>query len=172
MRYLVILFFGLMLLSCREDENCATDDSREFVVLRFYDLETKAVKSVGFRFIVDDSPYAWRFLADTTITIADTTIVNSDTTIVPADTTIVSDSTFVLLPLNPNDSSVIYRFTSDTSNHLLELRYDVSYSIYDPSCVPSLLFINIDTVRQTFDSTIVVGPATIRQLDTNVEIYL
>ncbi|MEP4496581.1 MAG: hypothetical protein ABJ019_08590, partial [Ekhidna sp.] len=109
--------------------------------------------------------------ADTTISDGDTTIIAADTIIVLPDTTIVSDSTFVLFPLNPETGTTTFRFDSDTSNHVLELSYDVEYSIFDESCEPSLTFKNIDTVRHTFDSLAIPGRVTNRQLDTNVEIY-
>ncbi len=153
-----IIAFWMFILSCQDIENCETDDTLDFIVVRFSDIETQESKTVGFRFSVDGSPYQWRF--------------PTDTTIVAGDTTIVIDSTFVLLPLNPETESTTFRFDSDTSNHVMELSYDVEYSIFDPSCEPSLTFKNIDTVRHTFDSLSIPGRVTNRQLSTNVEIFL
>lgn len=181
-----IIVFWIFILACQDIENCGTDDSLDFIVVRFRDIETQESKTVGFRFSVDNSPYQWRFLADTTIVPSDTTIVPADTsvvdgetvitpadtTIIPADTTIVSDSTFVLFPLNPDTETTTFRFDTDTSNHVMELSYEVEYSIFDPECEPSLTFKKIDTVRHTFDSLSIPGRVTNRQLSTNVEIFL
>lgn len=158
MKKLAIILFGLLILSCEEIENCGADDNTDFVIVRFFDLETQVSKKVGFTFTVEGSPYEFRFLADTTISSTN-------------DTTIVSDSTFILFPLNPLTETTRLQFDSDTSSHFIELRHETSYSIFDEACEPSLTFINLDTVAQTFDSTVVVGNVTNRLLTTNVEIY-
>lgn len=150
MKKLAIILTGLLVLSCQDIENCDTDDNRDFIIVRFFDLQSQDPKTVGFTFSVEGSPYQWRFLADTTI---------------------VSDSTFILLPLNPLTETTRLQFDTDTSSHFIELSYLTEYTIFDPACDPSLTFTNIDTVRQSFDSTIVVGTVTNRQLDTNVEVY-
>ncbi len=157
MKKFIIILYGLIVLSCQEIENCGTDDNTDFIIVRFFDLETEAPKTVGFTFTVEGSPYNFVFLADTTI--------------VGTDTTIVSDSTFILFPLNPLTETTRLQFDSDTSSHFVELSYETSYSIFDEACDPSLTFVNIDTVSQSFDSTVVVGNVTNRLLDTNVEIY-
>ena len=158
MKKLACILIGLVVLSCQDIENCGTDDNLDFMVLRFFDIETQNPKTVGFTFTVDGSPYQFSFLADTTVSSS-------------GDTTIVSDSTFVLLPLNPLTPTTTLQFDSDTSSHLIELSYDPEYSIFDPKCEPSLTFKNIDTVQYTFDSLSIPGTVTNRQLDTNVEVY-
>lgn len=158
MKKLAFILFGLMIISCQDIENCGTDDNRDFLIVRFFDIETKDPKTVGFIFTVEDSPYQFRFLADT--------IISSS-----GDTTINSDSTFVLLPLNPSASSTRLLFDSDTSNHFIELGYNTEYSIFDEDCEPSLTFTNIDTLSYSFDSLSIPGTVTNRQLDTNVEVY-
>ena len=168
----LIAFSSVLLLACSDIDNCSSDTNRTFVVLRFYDFETKESKSVGFRFIVEDSPYEYRFDADTTITPADTVTSGGEVTITPADTTIVSDSTVIGLPLNPLATEVTFLFDTDTIDHTLRLTYEKEYSIFDPDCDPSLVFVNIDTVRSTFDSTAIVGRVSNNQLATNFEIYL
>ncbi|WP_462253949.1 hypothetical protein [Ekhidna sp.] len=157
MKKIFIIVFGLLIFSCQEIENCGTDDNTDFVIVRFFDLETQQPKTVGFTFTIEGSPYNFRFLADTTIS--------------GTDTTIVSDSTFILFPLNPLNERTRLQFDSDTSSHFVELSYETSYSIFDEACDPSLTFVGIDTVSQSFDSTVVVGNVTNRLLDTNVEIY-
>jgi len=155
---LAFIFIGFIILSCQDIENCGTDDNLDFIILRFFDLETQNPKTVGFVFTADGSPYRFPFLADTSISSS-------------GDTTIVSDSTFVLLPLNPLSATTTLQFDSDTSSHLIELSYEPVYSIFDPDCEPSLTFKNIDTVRYTFDSLSIPGTVTNSQLSTNVEVY-
>ncbi|MEQ9466928.1 MAG: hypothetical protein RLN88_05915 [Ekhidna sp.] len=158
MKKLEIILFGLLILSCQDIENCGTDDNRDFIIVRFFDFETKDPKVVGFTFTAENSPYQFRFLADTTVSTS-------------GDTTIVSDSTFILLPLDPSTSSTRLLFDSDTTSHFIELSYDKEYSIFDPACEPSLIFLNIDTVGYSFDSLSIPGTVTNRQLSTNVEVY-
>ncbi|NQZ74962.1 MAG: hypothetical protein HRT61_02470 [Ekhidna sp.] len=172
MKKLIFILIGLLVLSCQDIENCDTDDGLDFLIVRFFDRETKEPKSAGFRFTVDGSPYRWVFAADTTITPERTTTVDGEEVIIPADTTIESDSTFILLPINSLAETTTYFFDTDTSSHLMELSYDASYSIFDESCVRSLTFSNIDTVQHTFDSLSIPGRVTNRQIGTNVEIYL
>ena len=154
----MIILLGLVVLSCQDIENCGTDDIRDFVIVRFFDLESQEPKKVGFIFTIEGSTDSFHFLADTTISSTN-------------DITIVSDSTFILFPLNPLTETTKLQFDSDTSSHFVELSYEPSYSIFDSACEPSLTFMNIDTVRQTFDSTVVAGTATNRQISTNVEVY-
>lgn len=158
MKKLGIILFGLIILSCQDIENCNTDDNRDFIIVRFFDLETKDPKVVGFTFTAENSPYRFRFLADTTVSSSGVT-------------TIVSDSTFILLPLNPSTNSTRLLFDSDTSSHFIELSYEKEYFIFDPDCEPSLTFFDIDTIGYSFDSLSIPGTVTNRQLSTNVEVY-
>ena len=185
MKKLIILIFGLLILCCEDIENCETTDDLNFIILRFFDLETGDPKSVGFRFNIEGSDIQYVFAADTTIIPADTTfippdttitdsdtmIVSADTIIIPEDTTIVSDSTIIGLPLDPNNDFARLIFTSDSSQHIIELSYDPQVSILDSRCPPSLTFTDIDTLSQTFDSLAIVGRVTNRLLSANVEIY-
>ncbi|GAB4233400.1 MAG: hypothetical protein Tsb0034_06630 [Ekhidna sp.] len=84
-----------------------------------------------------------------------------------------TDSTGVGLPLDPERGSVTFHFDSvgTSVSYDLQVSYDTEISIFDPKCDPSFTFTNLDTVRQTFDSTVVVGTVTNRQLNTNVAIY-
>lgn len=154
-----IILFGLSLVfGCGDIDNCQTDPNVAAMIVRFYDLESKEAKKVGFEFTAQDSPYRFVFAADTTISTA-------------GDTTIVSDSTYIVLPLNQEADFSTFFFNSDTSSHELMISYSKEFSIFDPDCEPSLTFVNLDTLSQTFDSTVVVNNFTNRQLDTNIEIY-
>ncbi|MEP0985915.1 hypothetical protein [Ekhidna sp.] len=145
MKKLVFILMGLSVLSCRDIENCDTDDNLDFMIVRFYDIESGSSKKIGFEITAEDSPYTF---------------------------TPFEDSTGVGLPLNPEDQTTTFFFDSDTSSFELEMSYEeVEVTIFDPKCDPSLTFLGLDTVRQTFDSTVVVGNVTNRQISTNVEIY-
>lgn len=145
MKKIGIVLFGLFILSCQDIENCGTDSNLDFMILRFFDFETKASKKVGFLITAEGSPNAF---------------------------VLSSDSTAVGLPLNPDDPTTTYFFASDTSMFELEISYDkVQVSIFDPECEPSYTFIGLDTVRYTFDSLSIPGTITNIQLSTNVEVY-
>ena len=140
-----IILLGLFILSCQEIENCDTNNDLNFMIVRFFDLESSASKKIGFVITAENSPFSF---------------------------TPFEDSTGVGLPLNPNDTTTTFFFDSDTSHFELEMSYDeLQVTIFDPKCDPSYTYIGLDTVRQTFDSTVVVGTVTNRQLSTNVEIY-
>ncbi len=153
-----VAFSSVLWLGCSDINNCSSDLNRSFVVIRFFDFETKESKKVGFEFTVEDSPYQFVLAADTT--------VDSD-----GDTTIVSDSTFIALPLNPLDTAATFLFETDTNDYVLQLRYDKSYTIFDPDCDPSLLFSGLDTLQSTFDSTALQGTTTNIQMQATVEVY-
>lgn len=144
MKKIAIILFGLIIIACEDIENCDTNDDRDFMIVRFYDLETQSDKKVGFTIGTGSINYEGIF---------------SD------------DSTTIVLPLNPTDTTTSFFFISDTSNHQLVMRHDTQYSIFDPKCDPSITFLNLDTLQQTFDSTVVVGDVTNRLVTTNVEIY-
>ena len=116
------------------------------MIIRFYDLETKETKKVDFAITAQNSPNI--FLLS-------------------------EDSLFVTLPLNPQDTTNTFFFDSiiNDQKDTLKVRYNTAFSIFNPDCEPSLQFINLDTINQTFDSTAVVGSQTNSQIATNIEIY-
>lgn len=150
MKKLLIVLSVWIVAGCNDIENCGTNDDQNIMRVRFFDFETKQAKSVGFQVSSNDPLIAFQVVDDDGI---------------PTETTVWE------LPLNPENSEITYTFTSDTSSHQLTMSYDLEVSIFDPDCDPSIRFVNLDTVRQTFDSTVVVGAVTNRQLSTNVEIY-
>ncbi len=145
MKKFTIIFIGIIVLSCQDIENCGTDNNQDFMVVRFFDLETKNSKKVGFVITAENSAE-----------------------IFPPS----SDSTFVGLPLNPNDPATVFFFDSETSHFELEMSYEKKeVSIFDPKCDPSYVYTGLDTVRYTFDSLSILGKVTSKQLSTNVEVY-
>ena len=144
MKKLAIILLGLIIISCQDIENCRTDDNLDYMILEFHDLESQSTKKVGFVITALESPYRYA-LSD--------------------------DSTFVALPLDPEDTVTTFLFDSDTSHFEVEMRYDPEFSIFDPACDPSITFLNLDTVRYTFDSLSIPGTVTNRQISTNVEVY-
>lgn len=146
MKKLISILSVCLLTACSDIENCDTNDDLSFMTVRFFDKETKVSKQMGFTITADNSPY----------------------TFVPFE-----DSTGISLALDPNSDQTTFHFDSlgTSVRYDLIMSYDLQVSIFDPKCDPSLTFINLDTVSQTFDSTVVVGTVTNRQLSTNVEIY-
>ncbi len=154
---LIISLLLPLIFACGDIENCGTDQNLEFMFVRFFDKETKQAKKVGFEVFSSD-PFV-QFLLPAVTKIED------------GDTTIVREAEVLGLPLNTESSTISYFFNSDTSSHELVVSYDREVSIFDPDCEPSLTFINLDTVRQTFDSTVVVSRITNIFITTNIEIY-
>ncbi len=141
----VILILGI-LFGCQDIDNCTSDSNTDFMIVRFFDFETKAAKKV-------------RFLVSTT--------EGSSLFGFP------DDSLAIGLPLDPMDTSLVFVFDSDTSDfdYELEVRYDPTFQIFDPDCPPSLFFNGLDTLRSTFDSTSIQSIITNRQVLTNFEVY-
>lgn len=142
---LIILIVG-MLFSCQDIDNCTSDSNTEFMIVRFFDADTKEAKKVRFLVSTDEGAGFFGF---------------------------PEDSLAVGLPLDPMDTSLVFLFDSDTSDNdfELEVRYDPTFQIFDPDCSPSLFFSGLDTLRSSFDSTALRGTVTNRQLTTNFEVY-
>ncbi len=140
---LIILILGI-LVGCQDIDNCTSDSNTEFMVVRFFDTESKAAKKVGFRVATDEGAGLF-----------------------PLST----DSLAIGLPLDPMNTSLVFVFDSDTNDYELEVSYDPSFQIFDPDCPPSLFFSGLDTLRSSFDSTAIRGTVTNRQLTTNLEVY-
>lgn len=146
MRKVIFLLFTALLLSCGDIDSCTSDSNQEFMILRFYDAETLAAKKVGFRISANESTLLFGFGTD-------------------------SDSLAIGLPLDPEDTTVLFHFDTDTIDHTLHVKYKTEISIFDPNCDPSVLFIGLDTLSSTFDSTAIIGTVTDRELTTNIEVY-
>ena len=132
------------LLSCGDIDNCTSDSNTSFMIIRFFDFETKAAKKVGFRVSTDESPDLFG---------------------------LSTDSLAIGLPLDPLDTALVFLFDSDTNDYSLQIRYEPDVSIFDPDCDPSLFFSGLDTLSSSFDSTAIIGVVTNRQLTTNIEVY-
>lgn len=114
------------------------------MILRFYDAETLAAKKVGFRVSANESATLFG---------------------------LSSDSLAIGLSLDPEDTTALFLFDTDTIDHAIRVRYRTEISIFDPDCDPSVLFIGLDTLSSTFDSTAIIGTVTDRELTTNIEVY-
>lgn len=155
---LIILFIFSMISGCQDIDSCGADPNVNYMVIRFFDLETKEAKNIGFE-IISDNPRVQFLIAP-------------DTTIVEEDTTIVNETEVLALPFNVEENTITYFFNSDTSNHELVIKYDKEFSIFDPDCEPSLTFTNLDTIRQTFDSTVIVSRVTQLLADPDTELQI
>lgn len=140
----LLILFGLLVFGCDDIESCTSDSNQSFMVVRFFDMESKTAKKVGFRVSTDES----------------STLYGLST-----------DSLTIGLPLDPQDTSVMFLFDSDTNDYALHIRYDPIFTIFDPDCDPSLFFNQLDTLSSSFDSTAVIGTITNRQLTSNFEVY-
>ncbi|MEP5613142.1 MAG: hypothetical protein ABJP45_12885 [Cyclobacteriaceae bacterium] len=132
------------LLGCSDIDNCTSDSNTSFMIVTFFDIETKESKKVGFR--VSATGNASLFGLST-------------------------DSLAIGLPLDPQDTAGLFLFDSDTNDYSLQVRYDANFSLFDPDCDPSLFFSGLDTLSTSFDSTAIIGTVTNRQLTTNIEVY-
>ena len=134
----------MLLAMCNDIEQCTSDSSLSYMVVRFYDAETKATKKSGFRITRSGSSE----LID-----------------------LRNDSLGVELALNPLDTVQTFVFDTDTIDYTMQVRYDAEFSIFDPDCDPSLVFTGLDTLSSSFDSTAIIGIITDRQLPSNFEVY-
>lgn len=136
--------FLVFLLGCNDIENCGADLAAEPKIwIGFNDLESQSEKTVGFEVFSSDPSV--QFLLPEVQKIDD------------GDTTFVREAQFFGLPLNTQNDTTTYFFVSDTSRHELVITYNKEFLIFDPKCNPSLIFNNIDTASQTFDSTVIVS---------------
>lgn len=141
-----IVLVLMLLTGCQDIENCDADENYEFMIIDFYDLSTQEEKQVGFEVSTPFESYGFSTYSD--------------------------DSTSLALYLNPADTTATFYFDSDTLDQFtLQVSYQKQFSIFDPECPASVAYTSLDTVAQTFDSTVVVGTITNAQIGTNVEIY-
>lgn len=160
--------------ACRDIDNCEADDNRDFMIIRFYESDTTSLisKNVNFSFLAEGAQTLISMDSVDKVFDVDTTIY--DIFLEAGDTLRIPEGNAVGLPLNAAADAIIYYCVlpnlqiSDT----LQLSYFKEYSVFDPECSPSLTYVNIDTISQTFDSLAIVGRVTNRQLTTNIEIYL
>ena len=139
------LFLGLsVFIACNDINDCDSDSNEKFMIIRFFDAESKSAKKVGFRVTETETNTAFG---------------------------LSEDSLAIGLSLNPQDTSLSFLFDSDTNDYVLNVRYDTEFTIFDPECDPSLTFLNLDTLSSSFDSTAIQGTVTNRQLTTNFEVY-
>ncbi|MEM9337233.1 MAG: hypothetical protein AAGA66_00775 [Bacteroidota bacterium] len=156
MKKTIFILFSFIALSCQDIDSCAGDSNLPFMVVRSFDIDTGSPKKIG------------NFQR-----------ITSEGNIIPFDSGFYSiDSTTVFLFLNPDDTITTYFFDSaesadgfEISDFELQMVYDPEFSIFDPECPPSILFTNLDTLKSTFDSTVISGRVTDRQLTSNVEVF-
>ena len=140
-----LFVFSLFILAgCTDIDNCDSDSNQTFMIVRFFDFETKSAKKVGFRVSTNESSDLFG---------------------------LSTDSLAIGLPLDPLDTAIFFLFDSDTNDYSLQVRYDPRFSIFDPDCEPSLFFSGLDSLSSSFDSTSVIGSVTNRLLTTNFEVY-
>lgn len=144
MRLILIFLSVYVLVGCSDIDNCTSDSNTSFMIVRFFDFETKESKKVGFRVSTDESAELFG---------------------------LSTDSLAIGLPLDPLDTTVLFLFDSDTSDYSLQVRYNTDVSLFDPDCDASLFFSGLDTLNSSFDSTAIIGIVTNRQLTTNIEVY-
>lgn len=144
MRKVFFLLFTALLAACGDIESCTSDPNQSFMIVRFYDAETNAAKKVGFRISANESEL----------------LIG-----------LPSDSLAAGLPLDAEDTTVLFHFDTDTMDYALRVSYGTEISIFDADCDPSVLFVGLDTVSSTFDSTALIGTVTDREITTNIEVY-
>ena len=146
MRKLLAISCLIVLAACQDIENCDTNDEQRFMILAFLDKETNAAKTVNFA-----------------ITSGSTVLLNDPE----------ASYSSIGLPLDPNSESVTFLFDSvgTAVSYQLKIGYETQISIFDEDCDPSITFLNLDTIRYTFDSLSIPGTVTNRQIDTNVQVF-
>lgn len=161
MKKLVFILLLIFIAACNDIENCETDPNLDFFILRFYDLTSKEAQKVAFQ--VTSNGF---FEGD-------------PVTYIYGEGFYFSDSTGILLPLNPEEQTTSFQFDSIGTNvsYSITLSYETNIFIFDPDCAPSFYYTALDSVNYTFDSLAIPVDFTTRQLITsttispNVEVY-
>lgn len=147
--------------------------------MRFYELDTpiQLPKNVNFTFVLDGSnpgglPYGFPMDSVDKVFDKDTVIYGYE--LKAGDTLRIPEGNAIALPLNAAADTVTYFCLLPDGQYTdtFRLKYGREFSIYDKDCDPSLTYINLDTVSQTFDSMVVSGNVTNIQISTNIEVYL
>lgn len=158
--------------ACRDIESCNADPARQELIIQFLSDTSGAIQNVNYSFLPAGSDVL--FVFDSTYFVAEEDTIIYGTFVPEGDSILLPEGNRAALDLDANRDSITYYFIlpDGTIPDTLNLRYNREFSIYDPECPPSLTYVNIDTVSQTFDSLKIVGTVTDVQITTHIEIYL
>lgn len=143
---LILPLSGLM--ACLDDPDC-NSKTTDFINVQFFDLETKSASEVMVNSL---------------------TALNSDSTFLQ-DTTVTS----IRLPLEPNVGLTTFAFNSEFGLDTLSFTYSNKSRLVSEECGIEIIYINLDTIRNDFDSLAIVNgaPEKVLSLEVtqDVEIY-
>lgn len=146
----ILLLWALM--ACNEIKDCQLDPNREYATMLFYSFDS----------LMLDTPKKTLKALD----------YNGMEISTYPDVVFEGDSTTSLgLFLNSGDTTITYRFITDSLTYELQLGYQHSLFLYDLECPPTFSYKNLAPSSGQFDSILVVSPILKNDFPLNLEIY-
>ena len=148
LRLTTVLFLMIMAAACVNDELCTGEGTNE-IKLRFIESgsDPEAPISITFDSIgVSGEPPAYPSYADTTLSVLE-------------------------LEVDPDSTTTRFIFITADRTDTLDLGYRVTPSFISVQCGPELLFSELDTLKHTFDSLVIVQTLFDKEVDSNIKIY-
>jgi len=140
---ILLILIGL-LSSCFDDADCISTTT-DVLSISFRKYETNEVD---------------------TVEIVGITLAGADSVFNPKDTT-----TFIILPLDPNVSSISMSFSFETVQHELQLDYTTTPRLISPDCGVELLYDNLTINNYDFDSVAVKTRSLNEEIIPHLVIY-
>lgn len=146
-RNVSLFFFGFLAIffSCQDEADCISVTT-DFANLSFYKIDLNELDTVvvnGLQPVGSDS-----------ILLSDTTITGT-----------------IQIPLNPNMNSSTFAFDTEYGLDTLILSYNVSTRLVAEDCGLEVLFSELDTLRNDFDSIRIVNNILVEEIDEDIRIY-
>ena len=145
---LFIFFLLVLSAACVPDELCVGKGTNEMKI-GFYDYEAGG-----------DSPISITF---------DSILVSGE----PENYPSFADSTasFLGLTVDPDTAWTKFIFATASRTDTLEVKYKITGSLISVQCGPELLFSELDTLYNTFDSLVIEQDIFDAEVETNLKIY-
>jgi len=142
------IFLLLILGACDDYTECGVTDAGEEIYINFYNIETKAARTVLFQSMDVDYPSGSQF-------------------------SFVDDAggQGYIFPLDMSSEFTSFMFNTDTIDYDLEIGYKTKAFIENPDCGPIFLVRNITAQSVAFDSVAVRVTELSKNLAPHVEIY-
>ena len=143
---LFILACIVALAACQDEADC-TSVTTNFANLQFYELESGET--------------------DTAVVVNSIKPIDSDSILV-SETTIVGT---IQLPLTANEASTAFVFETEFGRDTLVLSYKVSTRLISEDCGLEVLFTELESIRNDFDSIRIVNDILVEDINEDIRIY-
>ncbi|MEO1098304.1 MAG: DUF6452 family protein, partial [Bacteroidota bacterium] len=104
----------------------------------------------------------------------DTAVVVNSIKPIDSDSILVSETTIVgtiQLPLNANEASTAFVFETEFGRDTLVLSYKVSTRLISEDCGLEVLFTELESIRNDFDSIRIVNDILVEDINEDIRIY-